>query len=298
MKTPPKLNSGDLIYICSPAKAIEKEYIDYATNYLKNKGFRVLVSQNATKRHNYFSGSDEIRAKDFQDGLDNIEVKALLCARGGYGCVRILNYLNWASFIKNPKWILGFSDITVLHHKIFNLGIKSIHSSMPLNFSENTHEALNTLISNISGENNFISFKNSPKNKVGEAMGTLIGGNLSIIYSMLGTPLSYQFENSILFIEDVGEQLYALDRMLYALEYAQVFEKINGLIVGGMTELKDTDISTGLVLEDIVLDRLKYRKIPVCFDAPIGHIRDNRAVQIGSEASLKINNDLSILSYL
>lgn len=298
MKSPPKLKSGDLIYICSPAKAIEKEYIDYATNYLKNKGFRVLVSQNATKRHNYFSGSDEIRAKDFQDGLDNEEVKAILCARGGYGCVRILNYLNWASFLKNPKWILGFSDITVLHHKIFNLGIKSIHSSMPLNFPENTYEALNTLISNISGENNSISFKNSPKNKVGEAMGTLIGGNLSIIYSMLGTPLSYQFENSILFIEDVGEQLYAIDRMLYALEKAQVFEKINGLIVGGMTELKDTDISTGLVFEDIVLDQLKYRKIPVCFDAPIGHIRDNRAVQIGSEANLKINNDRSILSYL
>lgn len=298
MITPNYLKPGDLIYICSPAKAIEKVHVDFTTNYLKKKGFSVLVSENATKRHNYFSASDEIRAQDFQDGLDNEEVKAILCARGGYGCVRILNYLNWASFLKKPKWVLGFSDITVLHHKIFNLGIKSIHSTMPLNFSENTVEALKTLISTISGENNSITFINSPKNKVGEAVGTLVGGNLSIIYSMLGTPLNYQFEKSILFIEDIGEQLYALDRMLYALENAQVFEKINGLIVGGMTEIKDTETSTGLVLEDIIQEKLKYRKIPLCFNAPIGHIRDNRAVQIGSKVKLEVVFNESKLSYL
>ena len=298
MRTPPYLKPGDLIYICSPAKAIDNDSIEFAKKIMENNGFRVLVSENAKGKHNYFSGTDEIRAKDFQDGLDNQEVKAILCARGGYGCIRILNYLNWASFIKNPKWILGFSDITVLHQKIFNLGIQSLHSTMPLNFPDNSPQALDSLLKSIVGEQKNLPLPISKFNKVGENSGTLVGGNLSIIYSLLGTKLNYQFDESILFIEDVGEQLYELDRILHSLEYANVFEKINGLIVGGMTNLNDTENPTEFKIEEIILAKLKYRKIPIVFSAPFGHIDDNRSLRIGSKVRLKVQINSSELSYL
>ena len=298
MKTPEFLSKGDLIYLTAPAKAIEKKIIDYSKELIEDLGFRVLLSENINGREGYFSGSDIQRSNDFQYGIDHPEVKAILCARGGYGCIRILPYLNWAQFIKKPKWICGFSDVTVLHHQVFNYGIKSLHSTMPLNFENISEEAILSLQQTLLGKKKEVRFSTSSFNKKGNCNGVLIGGNLSILYSLLATDLSYDFHGRILFIEDLGEQLYHLDRMLFTLERRGVFEQINGLVVGGITDMKDTEFPTGFEVINLFLEKLKYRKIPVCFNAPVGHIYDNRTLIIGNEVELNVVDNEVQLIYL
>jgi len=296
--TIPSLNQGDLIYITSPAKAIEQEFVVFAKNLLENKGFKILLSQHCLGQHNYFSGSDEERLSDFQYGLDHPEVKAIICARGGYGCVRIVDRIQWASFIREPKWIVGFSDITVFHQRIQRFGIQSIHGSMPLNFQTNTKEALDTMLAALEGKNSTIVCEATQHNKPGKATGTLVGGNLSILFSLLGTDDQIDYTDTILFIEDLSEQLYHIDRMFYALSKANVLNKIKGLIVGGMTDIKDTAAPFGKTLEELILDHFHFHNIPICFNFPAGHIADNRALILGSVCELNVDNNNSTLIYL
>lgn len=185
---------------------------------MEQKGFRVLLSEHCLGSHRYFSGTDAERTADMQFGIDHPEVKAILCARGGYGCVRIVDEINWANMLREPKWIIGFSDITVFHHRLMKLGVKSIHGSMPLNFESNSTEALDTMLEILGGGYPVITCNANQSNKLGEADGTLIGGNLSIVFSLLGTDDSLNFDGGILFLEDLAEQLYHLDRMFFALK--------------------------------------------------------------------------------
>jgi muramoyltetrapeptide carboxypeptidase len=284
------LRPGDLILIVAPAKAIEAEHVYYSKEYLEKKGYRVEIGEHCLGQHNYFSGTDEERTKDFQWAIDHPEAKAILCARGGYGSIRILDRLQWANQLRNPKWIIGFSDITVFHQLMQKMELKSIHATMPLNFQTNSNESLETLLQAIEGKNYSIQTESSLHNKNGNATGELIGGNLSIVYSLLGTEIQPDYKKKILFLEDVGEQLYALDRMFFSLKKAGVLDDISGLIIGGMTDIKDTTATTvGLTVEEIVRQHFQYRNIPICFNFPAGHITDNRALVFGTTVRLEVN---------
>jgi len=293
-----KLNPGDLIEILAPAKSIEKTRVDAAVKTLKAMGFSVRVSKYCLGSYNYFSGTISERLSDFQNAIDDDEVKAILCARGGYGCVQIVDKIQWANMLRNPKWIIGFSDVSVFHQKLWGMGLKSIHGTMPLNFSDNSVESLSTLKSALTTNSYSIKSKQTKHDKAGSAKAILIGGNLSILYSLLGTDDHVDYNNSILFIEDLSEPIYHLDRMLYALSKAGVLSRIKGLVVGGMTDMTDTAVPFGMVYEEVILSHFEYRNIPLCFNFPAGHINDNRAIIIGSEAELNVSSTGSELRFL
>ena len=297
MKSPAPLQKGDLIYITAPAKAIESEYVFFAKKRLEDAGYKVLVSEHCLGQHHYFSGSDEERTRDLQYGIDHPDVKAILCARGGYGCVRIVDSIGWAGMLRDPKWLIGFSDVTVFHQKLQSLGIESIHGTMPLNFKENSEDALLTLRHAIEGKNYSIVSPSHAYNVKGKAEGTLSGGNLSILYSLLASDQKPDYRGSILFIEDLSEQLYHIDRMFHSLRKAGILDQISGLIVGGMTEMKDTANPFGKTLEEIILDHFQYRKIPISFGFPAGHIPDNRALVLGRQVTLNVAENETTLNF-
>lgn len=293
----PPLKIGDTIAIVAPAKAIEQEHVHFAVRLLSEQGYNVLVSENCLNKHNYFSGTDDERLSDFQKMLDNPDVKAIICARGGYGAVRIVDRIQWATQLRHPKWIVGFSDITVFHQKMQSFGIESIHATMPLNFEKNSLESFSTLFSALNKTPYSIEYPSSSQNQSGNAIGILVGGNLSILYSLLGTDDQIDYSNTILFIEDVGEQLYSIDRMLFAFKKAGVFSKIKGLIVGGMTHLKDTETPTGFTLEELVLSQFEFHRIPIAFDFPAGHVDDNRALVLGKNIELNVNEKTTMVHF-
>lgn len=287
----PALQKGDLIYITAPAKSIDISFVDFAKSYFENQGYKVLISQHCTGEFNYFSGTDEERTADFQYGIDHPEVKAIVCARGGYGCVRIVDRIQWAGILREPKWIIGFSDVTVFHQRMQRFGLPSIHGTMPLNFKENSQDSFATLDKAWTNEVYSISSTFTSSNKQGSSEGQLVGGNLSILYSLLGTDDQIIYENSILFIEDLAEQIYHLDRMLFAFAKAGIFDKIKGLIVGGMTDMKDTSVPFGKTVQEVILEHFQYRNIPIIFDFPAGHIDNNRALVFGRNVTLNSNED-------
>lgn len=289
MIAPAPLKKGDLIYITAPAKAIDESPVFYTRDFFISHGFRVEISKNCFGQFNYFSGTDEERTADLQYGIDHPEVKAIVCARGGYGCVRILDGIRWANMLREPKWLIGFSDITVFHHRLYNLGVQSIHGTMSLNFEKNSPETFETLLAALTGQTYRIESPINSRNKPGIAKGKLIGGNLSIVYSLIGTDDAYDFEDAILFLEDLAEHYYHLDRMFYALKKCGALDKINGLVMGGMTELEDTTIPFGMTVEEIVLQHFTFKKIPICFDFPAGHIDDNRTLIFGKEVEMSVD---------
>lgn len=291
----PPLQKGDLICITAPAKAIDEQAVYFARDFFEGHGYRVVISDHCLGRNNYFSGTDVERLQDFQQAIDNPEVRAIICARGGYGTVRIVDRIGWAAQLRDPKWIVGFSDITVFHQRMQVNNLPSIHGTMPLNFETNTSEALATLLLALEGKAYAINAPGSSYNKEGKATGILVGGNLSILYSLLGTDDEIDYSGKILFIEDLCEQLYHIDRMLYAFEKNGAFRRIAGLIVGGMTDLRDTDPVTGFGLQQLILDRFSYHNIPICFDFPAGHIPDNRALVLGTSCELNVSKDATSL---
>jgi muramoyltetrapeptide carboxypeptidase len=289
MIAPAPLKKGDLIYITAPAKAIDEPPVFYTRDFFIKQGFSVVISEHCFGQYNYFSGTDEERMADLQHGIDHPEVKAIICARGGYGSVRIIDGMRWANMLREPKWLIGFSDITVFHHRLYSLGVQSIHGTMSLNFEKNSPETFETLLAALTGQTYRIESPINSQNKPGIARGKLIGGNLSIVYSLIGTDDAYDFEDTILFLEDLAEHYYHLDRMFYALKKCGALDKINGLVMGGMTELEDTTIPFGMSVEEIVLQHFTFKKIPICFDFPAGHIDDNRALIFGKEVEMSVD---------
>lgn len=292
----PSLRPGDTIAIVSPAKAIEPAHIEYAKAFFEKNGFQVVISAHAGGQHNYFSGSITERLADFQSALDDATIHAIVCARGGYGCIQLVNKIDWTGFQKKPKWIIGFSDVTVFHQKIQSLGLPSLHATMPLNFAKNSPESLETLLVSASNKPYTISCDAHHSNRSGQAEGTLVGGNISILFSLLGTDLAAFPNNCILFVEDLTEQLYHIDRMFHALSHAGVLDRLAGLIVGGMTNLKDTEIPYGQAVEEIILHHFERRDIPICFGFPAGHIDDNRALRFGTIVTLNVDQSATTLS--
>lgn len=295
---PKPLKKGDTIAIVAPAKHIEASFVHFAQTFLEERGFLVRVSEYCLGRHHYFSGTIAERLSDMQQAIDDPQVDAILCARGGYGCVQLVDQLNWSSFLKNPKWMIGFSDVTVFHSRLQASGVASIHGTMPLNFQENSAAALQTLLDALRGSPYTIFAPPSPFNQLGSATGSINGGNLAIIASLIGTNDQPDFSNSILFVEEIGEPLYSIDRMFFSLKKAGILNQINGLIVGGMTSLKDSEVPYGSTLKEIIHAHIVDLNIPVCFHFPAGHIDDNQAVILGAKAHLQITENESKLSFL
>ncbi|MFM7723424.1 MAG: LD-carboxypeptidase [Bacteroidota bacterium] len=295
MIAPPFLTAGDTIYLTAPAKAIEESTVYAAKETIESWGLSVEIAEHCLGRDHYFSGTDQERLTDFQKGLDTPEFAAILCARGGYGCVRLIEHLSWDLFRQHPKWVIGFSDVTLLHQKIQQEGFQSIHGIMPLGFTSGSESALSSLKNALFGKPFAVTGPEHPLNQLGECSGGLIGGNMTLVYSQLGTSLCCDFRDKILFLEDVGEHLYKIDRMLYALRMAGAFHKIKGLILGGFTDMEDTDVPFGKTLEELVVEQVSNLNIPVAFGFPAGHIDDNQALILGKSVRLTVTEQGSSL---
>ncbi|MCA5003906.1 S66 peptidase family protein [Sphingobacterium bovistauri] len=299
MSIPPSLKKGDKIAIICPASYISSD-LTRAYDILRSWKLEPIIFPSVTAQYNQFAGTDELRAHDFQEALDNREIKAIIAGRGGYGCVRIIDKIDFTSFKKNPKWIIGFSDITAIHSHIQNqFEIPTIHGQMVKSFLDATAESLSTLKDALFGRNIDIKYSyNGYPNRSGNAKGILTGGNLALLLSVLGSDSDVNYENKILFIEDVGESHYNIDRMLWTLKRAKKIDKLAGLIIGGFTDMKDSDPSFGQRYEDIIMDKIRQFDYPVAFGFPAGHIEDNRALIFGKEVSMNISNDNITLNYI
>jgi muramoyltetrapeptide carboxypeptidase len=256
---------------------------------LESWGLEVILGETVTASYHQFAGDDELRARDMQRFLDDDSIKAIIAARGGYGTIRIIDKLDFSHFAKNPKWLVGFSDITVLHSHIWaNYRLQTIHGQMPVTIPDASATSLKTLKSALFGQAVAYDFKSHEENRAGNAEGILIGGNLTLLIAMLGSASDYSYDGKILFIEDVGEYLYSTDRMLRTLKRAGKLAKLAGLIVGGFTEVKDNDIPFGQSIEEIVMEVVQEYDYPVCFEFPAGHIPDNRALIFGRVLHLSV----------
>jgi len=296
---PTFLKEGDLIEIVAPSKYINKIDIQKAINLIQSHGFNVKITPNLFNKKNNFSGTIKERTNSIQLALDDCKTKAIFFARGGYGAIQIIDYINFKEFSNNPKWLVGFSDITIiLIHIYMQHKIKSIHGPMPFNFNGTDKESLERLFKLIKGE--IINFKSKSHklNKPGIAQGVLIGGNLSIICSLIGSKSFMDFhENYILFIEEVDEYLYHLERMIYTLDRLGFLKNIKGLIVGQMTNMMDNKIVFGKSSYQIIRDIINKYDYPVCFNFPLGHSKENMPVIVGSVVNLKINEYVTEINY-
>ncbi|GAA4276647.1 S66 peptidase family protein [Aquimarina mytili] len=298
MLKPDFIKEGDKIAIVATARKIDTKEIEDAIYILKQwKLVPVLGSTIGISDHQ-FAGTDAERVSDFQNMLDDQEIKAIWCARGGYGTVRIIDDIDFSQFCKQPKWIIGYSDITVLHSHLHNLGICSLHAPMPIDIHKGTKASIDALGDAIFGKNITYTIPLSKKNIQGTCSGQLVGGNLSMLYSMCGSDSSLNTSGKILCIEDLDEYLYHIDRMLQNLKRNGYFDELSGLIVGGMTKMHDNNIPFGKKPKQIILDIVKEYGFPVVFKFPMGHIEDNRTLIFGAEASLQVTKDEVKLNYV
>lgn len=276
------------ISIVIPAKNIEDRYLSYAKSFIEKQGFECELMEYRKKSKNYFSSTIDLRVKAINEAINN-NSDILWMARGGYGCSQTIDKIHWNQLASKFKWIIGFSDITFYHAYINNvLDLETIHGTMPLNFEENSAESLQSIFNIISGIPNQYEIDSHTKNQVGQADGKVVGGNLAILAAITGSKFQLKTKGKILFIEDVGEYLYKIDRMLYTLKWSGQLDNISGLIVGGFTNINDTDPEYGMSLEDIILSHISP-EIPVCFDFPAGHLNDNRAIVFNREAVLNVD---------
>lgn len=296
---PPYLKKGNTIGITCPSGYMPAVNADRCIRTLQKWGYDVMVGKTLdSKSKNYFSASDEDKIAELQAMLDDSNIHAILFGRGGYGMSRIIDKLNFKKFKKNPKWLLGFSDITLLHsHVHTNCKISSIHSSMASAFQlkNNSPICIESIKNCITGKRIKYNSEFHANNKTGNAKGKLIGGNLVLLTTAIGTSSDIDTRNKILFIEDIGEYLYSIDRMMYQLKRSGKLKNLSGLIVGQFTDIKDTDRPFGKSLEDIILDVVKEYKYPVCFNFPISHGKENVAVKMGVEYELKVSKSKTVL---
>jgi len=293
MQQPDFLKKGDKIGIIAPARKVSMEEMLPAIEILNNWGLEVVLGKNLFCQENQFSGSDEQRAEDLQDMLNDSSIKAIISARGGYGTLRIIDNIDFSKFIQQPKWVIGYSDITVLHSHIHTLGIATIHATMPINFTKNT-EATESLRKALFGESITYNFNSHPlnKNTQNNIEGEIIGGNLSLIYALAASTSDIDTIGKILFIEDLDEYLYHIDRMMLNLKRSGKLTHLKALIVGGMTDMKDNAIPFGKTAEEIILDAVKEYNYPVYFGFPTGHIDRNLALYFGKKAKLKTEDTI------
>ena len=297
MKIPPSLQKGDTIAILSTARKNIDDNLKPAIDLLHSWGLEVVIGKTIGLDNNQLAGTDAERAADFQQQLDNPNIKAIWCVRGGYGTVRMIDLLDFTKFKQSPKWIVGFSDVTVIHSYINNLNIATIHGAMPITVGKASVESIESLRKSLFGESLNYEIPFDAANRLGNAKGEIVGGNLSILYSLMGSNAQIDCKGKILFIEDLDEYLYHIDRMMMSLKRCGCFDGLNGLIVGTMTKMKDNDIPWGKNANQIIEDVTKGYSFPILYNFPAGHFRDNRALIFGKQVSLELNATTSKLIF-
>ncbi|MGI9594126.1 MAG: S66 peptidase family protein [Patiriisocius sp.] len=296
---PENLKKGDIIAIVSTARKVSSKELAPAMLFAKKMGLEVQLGITIDAEKNQYAGDDALRAQDFQDLLDSPHIKAIWCARGGYGTIRMVDALDFTRFIQHPKWLIGYSDVTVLHSHINRLNIPTIHGQMSLEMEKKSQATRDTLQQALFGEHPSISYSldSSLLSRSGKASGILVGGNLSVLYSILDSPSELDWQGKILFIEDLDEMLYHIDRMMQNLKRSGRLKNLAGLIVGGMSQMRDNTIAFGKTAHQIIFEAVEEYQYPVCFNFPAGHIHDNRALVFGTKASLVVTSKQTTLSY-
>lgn len=294
----PYLKKGDRIAITCPAKKLPNP-MDAAISLLQSWGLEVVMGETVNASYHQFAGDDQLRARDMQRFIDDNSIKAIIAARGGYGTIRMIDQVDFSNLALNPKWLVGFSDITLLHSHLYsNYGLQSIHGQMPVNITDASSKSLQTLRKALFGEALTYHFKSHSLNRAGKVTAPVIGGNLSLLISALGSVSDMDYAGKILFIEDVGEYYYSIDRMLYTLKRAGKLSQLAGLMVGAFSDMKDNDIPFGFNVSQIVMNLVSEYQYPVCFDFPAGHIPDNHAIILGRDMELNITEHNVSASYI
>lgn len=284
---PPLLRQGDIIYIAAPARSLAYEEVIQAKSTIENLGYEVHLGYTVGTSYHQWSATDKERAADMQAAFDRSDVKAVISARGGYGCIRIVDQLDFSILRSKPKWLVGFSDVTVfLAHMWSQYRMATLHAPMIVNFKENTKESIQSVFHQLAQGKGFLK---GAGGLPGRAAGPLLGGNLSVLYSLLGSVSFPDLHGAILILEDLDEYLYHIDRMLYAMSRAGVFEGLAGLVVGSFTNMHDNQIPFGYSVQEIFLHHFSKRDIPIAFGANVGHHPDQRAFIHGAQATLEVD---------
>lgn len=295
---PPYLKPGDTVAIVAPSGILKnrQKEVQQAVELLKSWGLHAVVGDHVFSQDNHFAGTDAQRCEDFQKAMDNPKISAIWCARGGYGTVRIIDKLDFTKFREHPKWLIGYSDITALHNQFHNEGFESIHALMCTSLTDDMNDiakSVETYRKAIFGESLQYTLKGSKYNKVGESTAPLVGGNLTMLHTMLGSKTSIDTSGKILFIEEIGEYKYHIDRMLQSLKRAGYFDNCKGVLVGDMSKMRKNTTLWGSSVEQLILDALSEYNFPICFNMPAGHEKDNRAVILGRTVQLKVGKSES-----
>lgn len=285
------LHTGSRIALAASARKITLDEIQFAINWLKEKGFFPVYDERLFASDFIFAGNDVFRAAVIQEYLDRQDIDAIWMVRGGYGSIRIIDKLDFTKFALHPKFIIGFSDVTVFHGKMQRLGYPTIHASMPYNFVNKTSEAMQSLYDALLGKPLHYELKPFDMNRFGEAEAEIVGGNLSVLYGMMGSSSFPETDGKILFIEEIDEYIYHFDRMMIALKRAGKLQNLKGLIVGGLTEIHDNLDPFGKMVEEVISEAVKEYDYPVCFGFPAGHFADNRALVLGEKVRLFVQKD-------
>ena len=288
---PPHLKKGDTVAIIATARKIDVSTLQPGIKLLESWGLKVILGKTIGKEQNQLAGADWQRATDFQEMLDNPSVKAIWAAKGGYGTVKIVDRVDFSNFKKNPKWIIGFSDVTVLHSHMNQLGFQTLHAMMAISAPSATTAAKESLRKTLFGEKLSYSIPFHAFNQLGQAKGELVGGNLSVLYSIQGSISEVDLNNKILFLEDLDEYLYHIDRMMTNLKRNGSLKNLKGIIIGGMTSMNDNDIPWGKNALEIIQECVKDLNIPVAYNFPAGHIKDNRALILGAIISFEVSKN-------
>lgn len=298
MIRPRNLTAGDTICILAPSRKVSREQVDFAKDVLKKWGLNVVFGTHTfADEHGYLASSDRHRVEDLNEAISNNSVHAIIAARGGYGLTRIVDQLDFQSLANQPKWIIGFSDITALHLAMFRYDLVSIHGTMPLLFSEtNAEQSISTLKQLLFSNDHQYHFSRNESNRAGESNGRLIGGNLSLIVESLGTKTEIETNDCILVIEDIDEYKYKLDRMLQQLKRSGKLSNLAGLVIGHMTDIKDSTLAFGESVEEIVRNAVDEYSYPVAFNFPCGHAQPNFAFIHGGLYSLSVNSTATTLA--
>lgn len=294
---PPYLKKGDTIGIIATARKIDEVNLQAAKELMQSWGLHVVMGKTVGKSENQLAGPDWQRATDLQEMLDNPKIKMIWGAKGGYGTVRIVDRVNFEKFKKKPKWIVGFSDMTVLHSHLNTLGYQTIHGIVSVSAKNATDDAKSSLKQALFGQKPSYVISAHPFNKNGKAKGEIVGGNLSVLYSILGSKSEADVKGKILFIEDLDEYLYHIDRMLFNLKRNGYFDEVKGVIIGAMTEMNDNDVPWGKNALEIAKDIFKDYDFPVIYNFPAGHIKDNRALILGATVSIEVSEKGSTVKF-
>ena len=299
IKIPPYLQKGDTIGLLCPAGYMSLDKVQTCVNTLQDWGYKTILGKTiGSDSENYFSGTDEQRLAEFQEMLDDDSIQAILCARGGYGMGRIIEKINFKRFKKQPKWIIGYSDITILHSHLYsNYRISSMHAPMAAAFNDEgfKNEYVGSLRLALEGKKARYSATPHDYNRKGEGIGELVGGNLALLAHAVGTSSDIKTKGRILFIEDIGEYLYNVDRMFYQLKRSGKLDRLAGLVIGRFTDMKDTDRPFGMPVYDIIWELIKEYDYPVCFEFPVSHSNENYALKVGVEYKLKVSKNKVML---